>query len=146
MQYDTRALGRLEITADKQFHFPEGLFAFEHLKHYALLPTKAESTFHWLQSLEEARLAFLVAPMNAISATYQPAIFPSDMGDDWSLTKVEVWGIVTVPPGKPEQMTVNLQGPLLMNRKLKKGYQVVSDHPDHLVRVLVMDLVEKTGK
>lgn len=148
MQFETRALGKIEIDAALQIFFPEGLFAFEAFRHFALLPTKSGSTFHWLQSLEEARLAFLITLIPEITQKYRPKINAEHLqiiGAD-NQNVVEIWGIITVPPGKPENMTINLQGPVLINRAKKLGSQFVSDDPNHLVRTPLLDLVDHAEK
>lgn len=144
MQFDTRALGKIEIEAARQIFFPEGLFAFEAFRHFALLPTKSGSTFHWLQSLEDARLAFLMTLIPEITRKYNPNIDPQFLSliEASEPTQAEIWGIITVPTGKPESMTINLQGPVLINRAKKLGAQFVSDDPNHLVRTLLLDLVD----
>ncbi len=145
MQFETRALGTIEIDAADQLFFPEGLFAFENFRHFGLLPTKSGSTFHWLQSLEEARLAFLVTLISGITASYAPRIDEQFLNiiEAANLSHTEIWGIITVPTGKPEAMTLNLQGPILINRPKKLGGQFVSDDPNHLVRTPLLDLVDK---
>lgn len=145
MQFETRALGTIEIDAADQLFFPEGLFAFENFRHFGLLPTKSGSTFHWLQSLEEARLAFLVTLIPGITPTYAPRIDEQALStiEAASQSHTEIWGIFTVPTGKPEAMTINLQGPILINRPKKLGGQFVSDDPNHLVRTPLLDLVDK---
>jgi flagellar assembly factor FliW len=145
MQFETRALGTIEIDAADQLFFPEGLFAFENFKHFGLLPTKSGSTFHWLQSLEEARLAFLITLITGITNSYAPRIDEQALGTIEAETQghTEIWGIITVPTGKPEAMTINLQGPILINRPKKLGGQFVSDDPNHLVRTPLLDLVDK---
>jgi len=144
MQFETRALGKIEIEASKQIFFPEGLFAFEAFRHFALLPTKSGSTFHWLQSLEEARLAFLMTLIPEITTKYNPNINAQHLSiiEAQEPKQVEIWGIITVPAGKPEHMTINLQGPVLINRAKKLGSQFVSDDPNHLVRTPLLDLVD----
>lgn len=144
MQFETRALGKIEIDVAHQIFFPEGLFAFEAFKHFGLLPTKSGSTFHWLQSLEEARLAFLITLIPEITTKYNPNINAQHLSviEAAETKQVEIWGIITVPAGKPEHMTINLQGPVLINRAKKLGSQFVSDDPNHLVRTPLLDLVD----
>ncbi|HRP69028.1 MAG TPA: flagellar assembly protein FliW [Turneriella sp.] len=148
MTFETRALGRIEIEASKQLFFPEGLFAFEAFRHFALLPTKSGSTFHWLQSLEETRLAFLVTPITEITRRYKPSIQEQYLAviEAQTIASLEIWGIITVPAGKPENMTINLQGPILINREKKLGSQFVSDNTEHLVRTPLLDLVDEDKK
>lgn len=148
MQFDTRALGNIEIETANQFFFPEGIFAFENFKHFAVLPTKEGSTFYWLQSLEDAKLAFLVTLVSDILSAYDPSIPQAYLSsiEATSYEEVETWGIITVPQGKPELMTINLQGPILINRTKKLGGQFVSEDPAHTVRATLLDLVEKNSK
>jgi len=144
MQFETRALGKIEIDASLQVYFPEGIFAFENYRHFALLPTKSGSTFHWLQSLEESQLAFLITRVPEIAPHYKPNVATEFLSliEAVDLAKTEIWGIITVPAGKPDQMTINLQGPVLINRERKLGGQFVSDDPAHRVRTPLLDLVE----
>ncbi|MBS0618253.1 MAG: flagellar assembly protein FliW [Spirochaetes bacterium] len=147
MQFDTRALGKIEIETANQIFFPEGLFAFEAFRHFALLPTKSGSTFHWLQSLEDAKLAFLMTSVSALTPTYDPGVPAQYLSliEAGVQTEAEIWGIITVPAGKPEQMTINLQGPVLINRAKKLGGQFVSEDPTHLVRTALLDLVDRSS-
>lgn len=144
MEFETRALGKIEIEASLQIFFPEGIFAFENYRHFALLPTKSGSTFHWLQSLEESQLAFLMTLIPDIAPHYRPNIAPEFLSliEAVDTARAEIWGIITVPAGKPDQMTINLQGPVLINRERKLGGQFVSDDPAHRVRTPLLDLVE----
>lgn len=148
MLFETRAFGQLEIPDYDIFDFPGGIFAFEKLRRYALLPTKPGAAFFWLQSLEESKLAFLVAEVKNFTSTYLPKISQSDLSlvaaakaDD-----TEIWGIITVPANQPEAMTVNLQGPVLINRIKNLGGQFISEDDSHGVRVPVIELIEKEGK
>jgi flagellar assembly factor FliW len=144
MLFETRALGKIEIDAALQFYFPEGIFAFENYRRFALLPTKSGSTFHWLQSLEESQLAFLIMRISDIVPDYQPRVVRDFLAliEAADLSSTEAWGIITVPAGKPEQMTINLQGPVLINRARKLGAQFVSEDPQHHVRTPLLELVE----
>ncbi len=147
MEFETRALGKLEIETANQIFFPEGIFAFENFKHFAVLPTKSGSTFHWLQSLEDAKLAFLITLVTDILSAYNPRIPQEYLKtiEAVSFGETETWGIITVPQGKPDLMTINLQGPILINREKKLGGQFVSEDPMHAVRAMLLDLVEKTS-
>ncbi|HMV35804.1 MAG TPA: flagellar assembly protein FliW, partial [Turneriella sp.] len=97
MQFETRALGKIEIDASLQIYFPEGIFAFENYRHFALLPTKSGSTFHWLQSLEESQLAFLITRVPEIAPHYKPNVATEFLSliEAVDLAKTEIWGIIT---------------------------------------------------
>jgi flagellar assembly factor FliW len=42
--------------------------------------------------------------------------------------------IVNIPPGQPQAATANLVSPILINPKLRRGKQVVLEHPQYSYR------------
>lgn len=148
MVFETRAFGPIEIPSADILEFPEGIFAFEKLRRYALLPTKSGASFFWLQSLEESKLAFLIAEVKNFTNLYEPRIAQSDLAivATQNIREAEIWGIVTVPPDKPQDMTINLQGPVLINRHKQLGGQFISEDETHGVRVSVLALLQNAGK
>ena len=106
-------------------HMPMGLMGFEHVKRYVLLSRHDEAPFLWLQMLDDPNLAFLcVSPLH-VSPDYEPDISPADV-ESLQLTKPNdalIVSIVTLHPnGQP---TVNLKGPVIINRHTLIGKQVV---------------------
>lgn len=143
----TRAFGEIEIDDGNFLKFPEGILAFEAYHDFVLLPAKPEeeSSFYWLQSLNEPGLAFLVMNTAELVPDYQPeiAIETLKLIQTNSIEEVETWGIVTIPPDHPEAMTINLQGPLLIHPVKKLGIQGISNNDDHQVRAQVLELIEQ---
>lgn len=116
---DTNMRGQTTI------YMPIGLLGFEHVKRYVLLSHPDEAPFLWLQMLDDPSLAFLcVSPLH-VSPDYQPDISPADV-EALQLTKPDdalIVSIVTLhPSGQP---TVNLKGPVIINRHTLIGKQVV---------------------
>ncbi|MCS6985312.1 MAG: flagellar assembly protein FliW [Leptospiraceae bacterium] len=145
MKIETRCLGSVEISEDQIIHFPQGIFAFEHLHHYVLLEAKAP--FYWLQSTEDYRLAFLVAQPRQLLANYQPKIDESELSliGLSRLDDAEIWGIITIPPQTPAAMTINLQGPIIINPQLKLAGQFISTDETHSVRTKILEFLEKSS-
>lgn len=145
MKIKTRALGEIEIKEEEVINFPEGVFAFEHLHQYVILLAKPNSFFYWLQSVEDARLAFLIMKPEVLFQNYQPKIHPQALSliGIQNCNEAEVWGIVTIPQSKPQNMTINLQGPILINRKQNLGAQFISEDEEHSVRVKILEFLEK---
>ncbi len=115
----------VQVEKEKLLEFPEGLFGFEGCKNYAIFESDYPP-FMWMQSLEEERLAFLIVDPFVVAPDYELDI------DDKSLSKIDVTSpaqvhvmvIVTIPSdGSP--ITVNLQGPLVINHTNQKCMQVV---------------------
>src|SRR6266849_1460593 len=95
---------------------PMGLLGFEQVKHYTLLGCAEEAPFLWLQMVEDPNLAFLVISPSVVLDPYQPDISEQEVAflDLTDPKDALVFNIVTVhPDGKA---TVNLKGPIVVNR------------------------------
>jgi flagellar assembly factor FliW len=104
---------------------PLGLLGFEAIKEYVWLESPDELPFRWLQARDNPRLTFLVVPPFDVLPAYAP-----DIGDDdvafLQLSQPSdalMFGIVTLRTRGPS--TVNLKGPIVLNRFTRRGKQVV---------------------
>lgn len=109
----------------REVQFPQGLFGFEQYKRYTI--TESEyAPFLRLQSLEDSTLSFLIVDPFIIFSDYEADI------DDESLSKIDVksaddivvMAIVTVP-NEGSDITANLQGPLVVNKRNNMAEQVI---------------------
>lgn len=106
-------------------HLPLGLLGFEQIKEYVLVSNPDESPFKWLQVPGNGGLAFLVVNPFEVLPDYQPDIGDEDVrflaldspGD------ALLYNIVTLHPGG--RATVNLKGPIVLNRHGLRGKQVI---------------------
>ena len=106
---------------------PLGLLGFERVKNYVLLTNREEEPFMWLQMLEDAKHAFLVVPPFLVLPDYQPDISEPDV-EFLGLTRPDdafIINIVTLRQGKA---TVNLKGPIVINRHTLVGKQVIPNN------------------
>ena len=104
---------------------PLGLLGFEPTKHYALLANPAEQPFAWLKAEGQASLSFVVINPFMVLPDYRPEI--SDADADFLAIKTPkdavMLGIVTIHG--PNQATMNLKGPIVINRHSHIGKQVI---------------------
>ncbi len=127
MLVETKTLGKIEISEDKLFKIPSGLFGFEDYTEFALIDSEYEP-FFWFQSLQEKSLAFLLIDPFIIADDYEAEI------DDSELSKigvedpsdVVVLTIVTVPV-EGGVVTANFQGPIVINKKNHLCMQAILD-------------------
>ena len=126
MLIQTTRFGEVEIQDRDILTFPSGLLGFSNERHYALIEDEMGSPFQWLQSLDNQELAFVtISPEIAFNS------FRLDLTEE-HLKKLEatevkeltVKCIVTMSK-LLRDVTVNLQGPLLINFKKKVCMQVV---------------------
>lgn len=104
---------------------PLGLLGFEKIKSYWLVTNPEEEPFSWLQVPDEGDLAFLVVPPGAILPDYAPNLADDDVRFLAIESPDDVWifNIVTLRPDGTS--TVNLKGPIVINRHTLVGKQVV---------------------
>ena len=111
--------------AESTVRMPLGLLGFEHVKEYLLLADSAEEPFLWLQVSNDTNLAFLVVAPQPLLPEYKPEISPEDvafLGLE-SAADAAVLSIVTVRG--PNEVTLNLKGPIILNRRTLVAKQVI---------------------
>jgi len=123
----TSRFGPVDVDEKRAVHFPDGLLGFAGQKDYVVLDHKPESPFCWLQSRELPGLAFVLINPYLIEADYLSGLGPEEktMVFGANAEPMAIFVLVTIPPGQIEQMTANLQGPLVINTRSRTGRQVV---------------------
>src|SRR5262245_37376603 len=84
----TTRFGDVEIAEDRVITFPRGLLGFAEAKKYCLLEPAEDTCFFWLQSLEDASLAFVVTDPSHFVPDYSVPIRPDQMSD-LALTRLD---------------------------------------------------------
>jgi len=130
MTLETKAYGPVEIDEKQVLEFPQGLLGFEEYRQFALIDAH-KKPFFWLQSTEDSRIAFILIKPSIFRDDYDPGISQEDFDDIGAETSEEclVFAIVTVPESGP--MTANLQGPLYISKKTRKGKQCISPRDEY---------------
>jgi flagellar assembly factor FliW len=139
MKVQTKPYGEIEIEERQRIDFPRGLFGFESLRDFALLDS-TQQPFYWLQSLERVDVAFVLIDPTFFRPDYTPDVEPSELEeiDITDSADALVFSIVTIPE-QASSMTANLQGPLILNRRLHKGRQFISTNPLWGIRHPIME-------
>ena len=104
---------------------PLGLLGFEQMKNYALLADPAEKPFAWLKAVDEKPLSFVVIDPFVVLPDYKPEIPPADVSflGIKEANDALLLGIVTIHG--PNHATMNLKGPVVINRHSHIGKQVI---------------------
>lgn len=136
----TRNFGTIEVREEQIIHLDPGLLGFSQFHRYVLIEHHQEAPFLWLQCLDKPDLAFVVVDPRCLISDYQPPPLTQAMGDMAvdNPEDLKVLVILTIPPGKPQEMTANLMGPVLINLKTRCGRQLIVEdsHLSHKHRVL----------
>jgi len=104
---------------------PGGLLGFEDVKEYVLRRNRQETPFMWLHMAEAPKCSFLVVEPSQVTDTYQPEIGDAEV-EELGLTRPEdAWMLNIVTLHRDGHATVNLKGPILINRRTLVAKQVV---------------------
>ncbi len=119
-------LGERCIDPDKIVHFPRGLIGYEQLCQFTLLELRPDAPFLILQSLDEVHIGLLVAdPFTFIdNYTIHAGTTEKQLLQVDDLSNLAVLVTATIPHGKPEETSINLTGPILINYQERIGLQV----------------------
>jgi len=133
MILETKAYGPVEIDEKQVLEFPQGLLGFEEHRRFALIDAH-KKPFFWLQSTEDSKIAFILIKPTIFRDDYDPGVTKEDFDDIGAEGSEEclVFAIVTVPESGP--MTANLQGPLFVSKKTRKGKQCISPRDEYRTR------------
>jgi flagellar assembly factor FliW len=144
MQVQTTRFGTIEISESDVFTFKEGLMGFSHLHKFVLLDDPNDEIFAWLQSCENAGIAFPMLEPELFSASYNPTITKSDLLAVELLAKTEarMFTIITVPDDAT-LMTANLKAPIVFNVKQKIAKQVVVQENDYQIKFPIFAELQK---
>jgi len=126
VKLSTSNFGNLSIEKENIITFEQGLLGFEELKQFAIIAVEECLPFEWLVSLEDPIVAFPILNPTLFFSDYKPSLSKDDLVllDIKKEKDVEMFCIVTLGK-KPEDVTLNLKGPILINMKNKMGKQVV---------------------
>ena len=124
MDVRTTRFGVVQIAEDRVITFPKGLLGFSQCKRYCLLEPGDDACFFWLQSLDEPGLAFVVTDPSLFVPDYSVPIRPEQMAD-MQLAKLDDAQVFVIVNKVEQQLTGNLQGPLVVNTITREGEQMV---------------------
>lgn len=112
------------VNKENMISMPLGLLGFEQVKKYVLLATPEEEPFLWLQMLDNQNQGFVVIAPSAVVPNYAPNIADADIEflGIKSPADALILNIATVRNG---QATVNLKGPIVINRNTLVGKQCI---------------------
>lgn len=120
-------LGMLDIDLSKELSFPRGIMGFEGYHRFTLLKIRDEAPFLILQSLDDPKLGFLVSDPYAFLPEYRIRIGDAEQNmlqaSDTSTLAVLV--TVSIPHGQPENTSLNLSGPIIINHEARVGLQIL---------------------
>lgn len=151
MKINSRALGPIEIDERQIITFPHGILGFESCTKFALLDA-SQPPFYWLQSLDNTETAFVMISPDVFRDDFELSLLGGELdvigvdqtedGDlilkDGSAAELLVLAIVTVSANRNE-MSANLQGPVIINSKEHIGTQGIQTDGRWLTKHFILE-------
>jgi len=130
---DSKILGQVTAPAEQIITFPSGLPGFPDERRFVLVNGHLKPPFYCLQSLDNPALTFVVTDPTVLVPEYRPKNGGSTLQELSAISPEDLQVLVTltIPPGRPQEMTANLMSPLLINPIEGLGKQVVIDKPHY---------------
>ena len=124
MEIQTSRFGTLVVEDDRVMTFPNGLLGFPNRSRFALIQTGSENYFFWLQSVDDANLAFVVTDPVIFFKDYEVPMREETLGDlEFSDLKFAQVFVICNKIG--DWLTGNLLGPIIVNSESRIAQQVV---------------------
>jgi len=134
---DTTKFGEVKYKKSDVITFIRPILGFNDLTQYFIISRSESEPFKWLQSINDPSICFVIVDPTMVYPEYLVEISPYDvkqLGGTEDLKDYQIYGIVTVPKGRPDQMSINLQGPVIINVKNLKALQLILNNPDYDIR------------
>jgi flagellar assembly factor FliW len=128
-------LGEIEVDSNQVIRFEHGMPGFEHLKAFVRLQLEPELPFSYLQSVEEAEVAFLLTDPFVFYPAYVIQL-TDQVIDDLHISDekdVQVWAVVTMNEDI-HSATMNLLAPVIINTKEVNGCQVILQNTAYKIK------------
>lgn len=147
MKIKTTNFGEIKISENKVIYFQEGIPAFEDEKEFVvILNEDKENPFHWLQSVKEPDLSFVILNPFEIFGDYD-ILLPETAINKLNIEKEEdvtIYSMVVIPEDM-SKMTTNLLGPIVINTKKMLGKQVILDDERYNTKHFVFNQDSQVG-
>lgn len=138
MRIETTRFGEIEVPETDFILLPEGILGFPDSTRYVLLEHDSEGTpFKWLQSLDDANLAFIVMDPRLLVERYEieeDTDVAAKLGSGNTAENTALMAIVNVPPDRPIEMTANVRAPIVVDAEKRTGWQIVLSNDSYPVR------------
>lgn len=146
MKVNTNFFGEIEIADEKVITFENGIIGFPELKRFALLHDEDKGTnvgIRFLQSLDEPGFAMPVMDPLLVKPDYDPEVNDELLLAAGNVTADNILVLVTATiPGDLTKMSVNLQGPFIINVEEHKACQVIVENGNYPVKFPVYEILQ----
>ena len=140
-------LGEREVARDSVLFFPHGLIGLDDKREYVLIPVRENSPFLLLQCVTDPGLGLLVADPFPFLSDYDIKLEQAEKKilRVENIRQIAVLVTVTIPRNRPEETTLNLSGPIILNSKARIGLQVPQTNAKYPTHFRLVDVPRGEG-
>lgn len=146
MRITTKVFGEIDIADEKIITFENGIIGFPEMKRFALLHDEEKGTnvgIRFLQSLDEPAFAMPVMDPLIVKPDYDPQVDDELLASAGNITADNILVLVTATiPADLTKMSVNLQGPFIINVEEHKACQIIVENGDYPVKFPIYDIIK----
>lgn len=126
VKVNTTRFGELQVNNNDIITFEEGLLGFESLRKFFVVDPGDSTLILWLQSIEDAKVAFPIIEPKIFKPDYVAKLLPADMNSIQleNMGAARIYSILTIP-ADITAMNANLKAPIVINNKKKIAKQIV---------------------
>ena len=142
MKILSEKLGEIEIDENSIIHFVSPIIGFNDINQYVIVKLNQNDKFSWLQACNDKSVTFPITVPQAFDIDYTFEIDDNNQkllnleGSDDILT----FNIVNIPLNRPDDATINLLAPVVINIKQNIGAQLILSGSNHLPNKRLFDL------
>lgn len=146
MKAKTRLFGEIDIEDSKIITLEGGMIGFPDMKKFALVfdeEKKERGKIKWLQSMDDAEVAFPVMDPVEVKEDYNPTVNDELLKPLGNLTDENTFVLVTVTASKNiKELSINLKAPIIINLDNMKGAQLIVED-DLPVKYKIYEILKK---
>jgi len=142
MDVATTRFGTVQVNDDRVLEFSGGLLGFASFTRFVLLQPDPEGIFLWLQSIVSPELAFVVTDPSHWCQDFEAVVRREHLAE-LDLSSVDEARMLVIVNKYDDALTANLQGPLVVNIRNRRGMQVVLADRRWTTRREIATLVEE---
>ena len=128
MILETKAAETLQLDSGSRIRLPAGMVGLPEATDFELVTNKESLPIMWLRSTSGDHISFPVVEPGALVPNYELELNDADaefLGDISRSDAPMVLTVLTVKSLKPQKATINLVGPIVINRRTLVGKQVL---------------------
>ena len=140
MKIETGKFGTVDFEETDIIRFDQGIIGFPELFNFIILTPESDTPFKWMQSLDNLDITFVIINPQLIDRNYKIKINRNNIKSlkAESIDNIELYSIITIPEN-PKDMTVNLLGPIILNKENRTAKQIVLEKTSYSTKHRVIN-------